>query len=337
MKLILLMKDYSVIKSNDIKKYYKDIQFIIFPADEELNTYLLVEPNEYMIKMKKAKIVIESVAERYGYDYRDHHHPIGRVEKIVYTYTELIQYLFSIDKIKFYNSVMSMSEVSDIPPYIKIMFCFFSVRLYDSSNKVIFKKKINVGEEVQLSEIYISKIFGSGNILNNIRDIYFQELSLFKEHISIDPISMKWDLGHTNYKYELCAYWLNETNSITFFPKNDVNKIDKKVNTLYATSSTFKKDNCDENIIIWNMPEYDLLYVEPQLIVEYITYLPYINLAMKMCTIASNRKPGMCEITETDLELFIHIEIEIKHRVISKRFRDSNPFTITNLINLLED
>ena len=336
MKLIFLMKDYSVIESNNIEKHYKNIQFILFPADEELNTYILVEPNQYMLKMKKAKIIIESVAERCGYDYRDHHHPIGRIEKFVYTYPELIQYLFSIDKIKYYNNIMMMSDVSDIPPYMKMMFCFFSVRLYDNNNHIIFKKKINVGEEVELSEIYISKIFGPVNILNNISDIYFQELSLFKEHISIDPNYMKWDFGHSKFKYSLCAYWLDETNSITFFYKDDLKKLDK-ISSLYASSNIFRSKYANPDIVTWNLSEYDLLYVESQHVVEYIIYLPYINLIMKTCTKVANIKPGMMEINENDLTIHTHIELEINHKAISRRFRDSDPFTIGDLMDLLEE
>lgn len=335
MNLLFLMKDYSVIRSDDIEKYYKAIQFILFPCDPELGTYLLMEPNQYMVKMKKAKIIIESVAERCGYDYRDHYHPIGRIEKIVYTYEELIQYLFSIEKTKYFNNVMLMSDVEDIPPYMKIMFCFFSIRLYDEKNKVIFKKKINVGEEVTLSEIYISKIFGVGNILNNIRDVYFQEVSLFKEHISIDPIKNRWDLGHDDYMYALCMYWFDDTCSVRFFYKDQINKFEK-IQTLYAQSSTFKADYTD-GIVMWNYPEYDLLYVEPHHAIEYITYLPYINLVMKACTIAANKSPGNHEIVETDIEISSRIEIEVNGKIITKRFNDTNPFTIDDVLNLLED
>lgn len=320
LELLFLMKDYSVVKSNDIEKYYKFIQFILFPADEELNTYILVEPNQFMLKMKKAKIIIESIVERCGYDYRDHHHPIGRVEKTMYTYVELIQYLFSIDKIKYFNNAMCMTEARDIPPYMKVMFCFFSIRIYDEYNKVIFKKKINIGEEVQLSEIYISKIFGAGNILNNIRDVYFQEIGLFKEYISVDPISNKWSFGNGNYEYNLCAYWLDETNSIVFFHKDDIKKLEK-IDTLYAESNVFLKNN---ECVIWNIPEYNLLYVEPQLIIEYITYLPYINMVMKTCTKVANISPNRKEIFENDVEVYTHMEIEIKQKVLSNRFNDSN-------------
>lgn len=333
MELIFLMKDYSVVHSTDIETYYKDIQFILFPCDPDANTYTLFEPNLYMIRMKKAKVIIESVAERCGYDYRDHYHPIGRVEKVVYSYTELIQYLFSIDKIKMYNSVMGMSEVRDIPPYIKILFCFFSVRLYDEHNKVIFKKKINIGEEVQLAEIHISKIFGPGNILNNIRDIYFQELSLFKEHISIDPVKKRWDLGHDKYKYQLCAYWMDETNSITFFDKEDI-KLFKSIRSFYGSGSVFLIDHSEK--LMWNYPEYDLVYFDEQLIVEYLTYLPYINLAMKMCAKVANVSPGKPSIEEEDIEIYSHIEIEIRGKTISKRFKDYEIFTISDLIKLLQ-
>ena len=335
LKPLLLMKDYSVKKSDAIEKYYDEIQFILFPCDPELNTYTLFEPNKYMVKMKKAKIILESVAERCGYDYRDHYHPIGRIEKIVYSYTELVQYIFSIDKMKMYNAVMQMSDISDIPPYIKVMFCFFSVRIYDKNNKVIFKKKININEETKLAEIHISKIFGAGNILNNIRDIYFQELSLFKDYISIDPINEKWDLNCDTYVYNLCGMWLDETNSITFFHKYDLNKIEK-VTTLYGAGNVFPKDTKSQDVVLWNIPEYDVLYVEPQLIVEYITYLPYINLVMKTCTKVSNVRPGKEIVDEEDLKVLCRLEIEIDGVVKTRRFTDNDPFTISDLLDLLE-
>ena len=328
------MKDYAVKKSNDIEKHYDNIQFILFPCDPELNTYALFEPNQYMIKMKKAKVIIESVAERCGYDYRNHYHPIGRIEKILYSYTELVQYIFSVDKMKMYNAVMNMSEISDIPPYMKVMFCFFSVRIYDEHNKVIFKKKVNVGEETELAEIHISKIFGAGNILNNIRDIYFQELSLFKDYISIDPINERWNLSCDAYMYNLCGVWMDETNSITFFHKDDICKLEK-VTTLYGTGVVFKKDE-SKDVPLWNIPEYDLLYVEPQLIVEYLTYLPYINLVMKTCTKVANISPGKDMIDEDDLKVVCRLEIEINGKVKTKRFHDDNPFTIRDLLEMIE-
>ena len=337
MKLIFLMKDYSVKYSINIEKHYKDIQFILFPCDIELNTYLLVEPNQYMLKMKKAKIIVESVVQRCGYDYKDHHYPMGRVEKIVYNYPDLIQYLFSIEKTKYYNKVMQMSDYSDIPLYMTIQYCFFSIRLYDEHNKVIFKKKINVGEEVSLSEIYISQLFGPGNITNNVKDIFFAELSLFKECISIDPIHCKWDLGHDDYKYSICALWLDESNSISFFHRDIIKKF-SYIDSIYVDVNTFagkKWENVEHRGVI-NSPMYDLLYFDFQLILEYIIYLPYINLITRMCAKLANDEYNQGELKEDDYVIYLYIELEVYHKVHKIHRKDTNPYTVEDLIQLLE-
>lgn len=343
MKKTLLMKDYSVKYKKSIEKYYKDIQFILYPCDLELNTYLLVEPNSYMLRMNKAKVIIESVVQRCGYDYRDHYYPIGRIEKILNSYDELIQYLFSIEKTLYYNKVMEMSEVQDIPPYISIKYCFFSIRLYDEDDKVIFKKKININEEVKNAAIYISSFFGAGSIVNNLRDIYFSELSLFKEHISIDPNNNKWDLGHDEYRYSLCAVWLEETNSISFFHKNDANRL-KHINNLYVDSNVFgcfidnkKEFNDARHVPVSNCPSYDLMYFDYPLILEYIIYLPYINMVLRMCAkIANQEYTDEIRLTEDDYYVRTHMEIEIYHTTHNLHFKDNDPFTLENLMDILD-
>lgn len=337
MKLIFLMKDYSVKHSSKIGKFYNDIQFILFPCDEELNTYLLVEPNMYMVKMKKAKVIIESVVQRCGYDYKDHYYPIGRIEKEIFNYTELIQYLFSIEKTKYFNKLMQMTDFNEIPPYMMIKYCFFSIRLYDENNKVIFKKKINIGEETKLSTIYVCEFYDPGNIVNNIHDIYFSELSLFKEHISIDPINNKWDLAHDKYKYNLCAVWLDETNSISFFHKDDIINL-THINSLYSSAMTFSIDKWDdvEHRGIVNCPEYDLSYFDYPLIIEYIIYLPYIDLVMKTCARIANNEYNEGELTEDDYKIVYSLEMEVNHKTKSYRFNSNNLFDLDKLMRLIE-
>ena len=76
--------------------------------------------------------------------------------------------------------------------------------------------------------------------------------------------------------------------------------------------------------------------MEPQLIVEYITYLPYINLVMKTCTKVSNVRPGKEIVDEEDLKVLCRLEIEIDGVVKTRRFTDNDPFTISDLLDLLE-
>lgn len=338
------MKDYSVKYKKNIENDYRDIQFILFPCDLELNTYMLVEPNPYMIKMKKAKVIIESVIQRCGYDYKDHYYPIGKFERIIDNYDELIQYLFSLDKTKYFNKLMKMSDYQDIPPYQTIHFCFFSIRIYDESDKVIYKKKINTKEEVRHSEIYISPYFEAGNITDNIRDIYFSELSLFKESISIDPIRNLWDLGHDEYKYNLCALWLEQTNTISFFHMEDMNRIEK-VTDMFVRGIVFpcfidhkKEFNTSRHAPSSNCPQYDLALFDYPLIMEYITYLPYINMLLRMCAKIANQEyadEGMV-LSEDDYYVNTRIDINIYYKNYTTSFNDHDPFTIEKLMNLLE-
>lgn len=331
MKLVLLMKDYSVKYSSNIKKYYNDIQFILFPCDEIINTYILVEPNKFMIQMKRARVIVESVVRRCGYDYKDHIYPIGRIKKVIYNYPDLIKYIFSIEKTKYYNNVMRMSDYDDIPPYSDIKYCFFSIKMYDENERVIFKKKINMSEIVKQSSIYVSDLFDPGYILNNIQDIYFSELSLFKEYLSINTKDLVWSLGHNSYDYDLCALWMDDTNSIRFFHKKDIKKIEK-ISSIYAMGYTIT----EEDRYTGNSPEYDTAYYEPSQIVEFITYHSYISFILRICACIANKEYDKSTLTEEDYIANTHMEIDIQGKVKSMRFIDDKVIDIDDILDLVD-
>ena len=57
---------------------------------------------------------------------------------------------------------------------------------------------------------------------------------------------------------------------------------------------------------------------------------------MKTCTKVSNVRPGKEIVDEEDLKVLCRLEIEIDGVVKTRRFTDNDPFTISDLLDLLE-
>lgn len=324
------MKDYTVKYLESIIDDYSNIQYLLVPCDVVANTFILIAPNPYMLKMRKAKIIVESVVHRYGYDEKDHYYPIGKLKKYFHNYTDMIQYLFSIEKTKYFNSLLNM-ERDCIQSIMQIKYCFFSIRLYDEKDHVIYKKKINLTEETQLSEIYISTFLSPREILNQLQEIYFSELSLYKENLSIDTINHIWNMDHEKYRFQLCGMWLDETNSIRFFQKDDIHILER-ISYLCGFIHTFPEKSSD--VILYNMIDFNFVYYDPQLAIEFFTYLPYLQLAMQLCVKLANVEYGYQKIEIDDIYIrhFLEIEIFSKREII--KFDSDQDLDILNVIEV---
>lgn len=345
--VFLLLKDHRVIIDDDIEKYYNEIEFVIYQSDPEVNTYVILTPERYMYKMKRAKITIESVVTNYTIDYVLHHVPIGKVVKEVNSYLEMIQYLHSLYRLKYYNSLIRQTDYENIPPYEIVEFCYFHIKVYDHDDKILYKKKISLVESIKKGNIYLNEFFEPDRIIENIRDIYFPELSIFKEYLSIDPVKLKWDFGKEDYKYNICALWHDETNTISFFSYEDMIYLNR-LSSIFAMGFVFDMYNNDHmnvkklNDLEGLMDElnveypaytdiryYDCWYFEVSLIVEYIVYLPYLNMVILTNTeIVDNQK-----ITDTH-EVLINICIGINGREYTIRYTRDHPFVISDLIEV---
>lgn len=326
------MRDYTVKYLESIVNDYKDIQYLLIPCDVVANTFILVTPNPYMLKMKKAKIIVESVVHRYGFDNKDHYYPIGKIKKYLYSYVDMIQYLFSIEKTKFFNSLLNM-EKDCMQMIMTIKYCFFSIRLYDERDHIIYKKKINLTEETKLSEIYISTFLSPREILNQLQEIYFSELSLYKENLSIDTTQNIWNMNHEKYQFSLCGMWLDETNSIRFFRKDEIKLIDK-IHYLCGFIHTFPKKHSD--VVFYNMIDFNFVYYDPQLIVEFFTYLPYIQIVMQLCVKLANVEYGYQKIEIDDFKIFHFLEIENSHKKETFKFINTEDVDILNIIEVFD-
>lgn len=345
-RCILLLKNKKLVISNNISDYYSDIELILFPCDIELNTYLLHEKNQFMCEMVRAEIKIESILYYFDEDYEVTITPITKTKKQINTYVELIQYLFSLDKIKYYNGIIRDSDYGNLPPYEIIEFCYFKIKVYDKREKVIYKKEISLEEKIKHHKIYVNEFFEPENILSNIRDIYFPEISLFKDYLSIDIDQFLWDMGNHKYKYSTCGLYFEETNSLSFFSYEDIVYL-KKIHSLYSIGTVFELyENIDDVKEAKDPREfleeciydkrydhidrtYDQWYFSPTYAVEFVTYLPYITMIMKMNTSIVDQT--------NDIESYHmrHIlSIEIYKKEINAAYTDKKPFTINDLIQI---
>lgn len=346
---ILLLKDKSIVLSNDIRNYYSEIEFILFPCDLELNTYLLHEKNRYMCEMIRAEVSMESILYYLDEERVEHITPITKTKKKLNSYLEMIQYLFSLDKIKYFNEIIRDSDYDDLPPYEIIEFCYFKIKIYDKREKILYKKEISLEEKIKHHKIYMNEFFEPDNILSNIRDIYFPELSLFKDYLSIDVDQFVWDMGDRGYKYSLCGIFFERTNSISFFSYEDILYL-KRIHSIYSIGTVFERTENIEDVKECKNPQefidihlydkrfythldrtYDQWWFQPTYAIEFIVYLPYITMIMKMNTSISDH---INDIDRYHMRHILSICIENSKKEINAVYTDDHPFLINDLIEV---
>jgi len=341
-KIILLMKDGSVLMKNSINKYYDKIKYILFEADPTSNTFLLHEPIKYMKNFTKANIYMETQirqmvndTEEYQYQESFAYTPMGSVIKTVYSISEFMSYLNSLNRMRFFNTI---SRSNDCISYELIECSLFKLEIFCNDKKA-YSKELNLKNQKGAFDPY--------TIMNVIEAIYSPIDSI--EFIMIDLANRCWSVNNRAHKNDACGILLPYTRTITFLSKSHYDILRTSVKSLYCRTATFDEieepipdevfDYADWDTELPFQPYnrlHDVWFHELRYILEYIIYLPYLY--MTVITVAEINDFGKITKKYHSKSYFEIEEFSIDHSMSDKHIicTDEEPMKLSDLINKIQ-
>lgn len=289
-KLILLMKNHTVLSTSQVKKFYDNIEYIIFRVDNQLNTFILQKPNDVLLSFTKASISFEAIISQHNVDeinYNTYTHGFCKVDKEFTTLYEFIQYIHSLNRISYSNFIMNSNDSSI---YEEIKFCYFKINIY-KDNKRIYHYKNTANKE--------RKFFGTKEILMDIDSIYKPFMKGNTCFIAINTVLKKWKITEKLIKECICGVPLEGTSSFVFYDSEFIKYIDDNVRGLYCQTWINDKNKFDKDIIndimdnksinfengsvkyFQSVKLLDYWAVNIFTLFEYISYLPYIYMIIQ--------------------------------------------------------
>ena len=294
------MKNGNVIMDNDWKFYYKDIQYLLIPVDDQLSTYIIQEPNKYLYHFHHATISYEIVIKRNSTideGVNAEIKPFRKTDLTLYTIKELCQSLFSINKIGFVNDIL---YGNDSPSYLSIEFFYLKLKIFDSSGKMI-KKIICVAAEDNYG-------LDAAELLEALQDVYYPKScgNMESKYLIINPRKNRW--YYNKFTHKNCIYGISllDTGSFVFHDIFDM-EILKQMSSIYSQLIVYPKEKILKNNIhelLKDIPNEFELEMELNIlengsiigcydkmvdywvcaednIIEYLTYLPYLMLVLQ--------------------------------------------------------
>lgn len=302
--LILLNNDLSIDIVKEKKfKYKKNIDFVLIPMNsyDMDNTFIVVEANKYMnfdycdVSMRVNIICYD---HNDGYSLYDNvvDGETVRMESII----ELYNYIHSLDKFDFVNSVMAGNLENMVSYSYDVI--DFSIKMYKDNNvtfEYVYSKyddKINSNStnydyfEANFSEIYkkLKKIYKSISNIMSSRDLI--DINLKKNNWRLlDGMKIK-----NVPKNNLYGIHLARTNSFYFIEPENYLKIYDKNSSVYLTIDIYDENN-DKKIDLYEVEMYnnydDLLdtmewydhitiYLDIFTTLEIIIYFKYLFMSM---------------------------------------------------------
>lgn len=289
MEVIGLMKNHTVLKKKSFHKFMKrfdDIEYMLFIADDTLHTFIMHKPKDYMKKFAKAIITFQCAIRHYSLDeIGTENYPLimNSVSKEVNDIPELINYLHSLNRIRYWNKLSSSNEEVF---YEIIDFTQFNISMYDSKNNIIFEKKMDIKNQYGL--------FGIDEILKEISKVYKPNDFSGNKFLDIDE---KWSFtNEIKNDYGIYGVYLNRTKSIQFMYKEDIHFLISNIKSFYCCTTTFDKKFVSKEKIEEELNEFDMIEMKSSRIdyspnthirfndiweielsgyIEFIVYLPY--------------------------------------------------------------
>ena len=352
--IIFLMKNMTTLTTTkfekDLAKYFNKIDFILFPIDNENTAFVIHQPKKYMLNFSKAVVKFQIAVIQYSHfeidtsNYPSLMHPIT---KTIHSIPELIQYLHSLNRIRYTNKLSNSNESY---LYEIIEFTEFRIDIYNKKNEVIYNKKMDLNTEMGQ--------FGVAEILKRIDKIYFpwefKTSDMFKElylYITDD----KWDIAFNLERKGLYGVFLLYTSSVSFFHAEDIFMMNTNLHSLYAYTLTHNPNEVsyeDLDILLKDVtPELivneasdrftspvryqDFWVHEPSYIIEFILFLSYtysnIILMAEINDFGNIKNTYTCK-SEITLEL-MSISGSERYQEIGSSAK--SPFTIKELFNIL--
>lgn len=348
-KIILLLENQKIVMTNDIEKYHSLIKYLLLQADNQLNTYILHEYKPYMELMDEAIVTFESVITHHttlDMEYEKFSSPMSHVEKKLTRFTDLIIYLNSLNRIRYYNQ---LALSNDCPYYDEIQFCYFKIEIF-SMGKLIYKNKSSCKDN--------SRFLNPLDILMDITKIYDpivshtpRDISDGETFLSISPKDKYWQWGwrskNKTHIDDMCGVVLGDTKTLTFFNIYDLNLLGNRLSGMQCQTVSFNVTlNSSQEIydLYDNSEEFDKICGAIRLIdiwtgnipsiIEYIVYLPYIFLTLK--TISEINDYGkLTDEYKTESRIYLELQGEGTNIVETEiNCTDEDPIEIMDIVEL---
>ena len=293
MDIILLMSDNSIVIDDNIDKYQYDISYILVKVDEQLNTYVLLEPNKYLFDIKNVTISYEMVITHHDMidEYKFYSIPFSKQELKVNSFLEMIRTLYSLNRICIVNYVL---EKNDSPFKDEIQFCYFKLKILNNEGRVIYKYILDGDKE--------GKKMDATTIISDIENVY--SLKREKNFLVIDTNNEKWNFSK-KLKNNVCGIHLIDSRSYSFYEGNKLKFLFERIESFYSQIYIYDKSSIDIMEIDELHDLYDEIgkYVYTEYssykysnivsivsfwgctissILEYVTYSPYIFLSIQI-------------------------------------------------------
>lgn len=292
-KMILLMKDHSIIYTIHWKELLDSIEYILFKVNDQLDTFILQKPNDYLSLFTKIKISFEAVITQHNVDetvYNNFTSGFCKVDEEFTSINKMIQYLHSLNRIKYSNYIMNSN---DSPIYEEIKFCYFRIDGF-KENKRIFHYKNTANKE--------RKFFGPKEVLMDIDKIYDPFMKGEKCFLSIDPIMKRWKLSEKMMRDSICGVPLEESSSFVFYDPGFIKFIDDNIKGVYCQTWIYDHTKFDNGIVdelhqlhddsayevengareyFQSVRLLDYWAVSVFMLFEFITYLPYLYIIIQ--------------------------------------------------------
>lgn len=285
-KSFLLLRDHSFITTKkslikEIKRFNDSIRYLLVPIGNDIGSFILHPVKAYMKKFTHAYISFTSVIVRHSeivFEEKDkhaHYTELQTVSKYIFSLEELLQYLHSLNRMKYCNKLSFSNESYE----------------YDLAEFMNFRLIIYCGNNV-IKDIKLDDYLGPVDILQRIKSIY-------KPHIEKDKYLIvdgsKWGFISTVKKKDLTMIFgcpLLQTKSYQFISGFDLDMIKTNIKDIFCSSLIYNPniDKVDENIKLDEISEYlfdcgsvryhDIWTHSINDSLEYIVYIPtiYMNL-----------------------------------------------------------
>lgn len=314
---VLLMNNGNVITTNDWKSYYDDIDYILICTDDQLNIYGGFKINNYLFYMDKATvkyemILVQKITSDVEFDKRIK--AFGKVNKEFVDPLDLLAYIHSLDRIHFYNEIISsgIHPLTDKIMYEEVQFCYFRIDIYSKGKRTFHYKNNTEKEKTFIKE---------RNILMDIAPIY-HPLYADYQFIVINSYLNKWRLDSKIIRDCLNGIPLETSNSYIFLTHEDAGTFLSKVECMFCqffisnktdddiTSLESEADKALNSIYYYDsthLLEFNVSYSKN--VLEMLIYLPYIQLLFQ--TIKEIWDNGECVgnyLCKTNAEFYINKE-----------------------------
>lgn len=220
---ILLLKDNSiriVEKSlrKDIHKYEDKIEYMLVQVGNENGSFILHKINKFIGNFTKAVISFSPIVLRHSYIIEDElkYEQLPAVVKEIFSIEELLQYLHSLNRMRYCNKISNSNESFE---YDLIEFISFDMLLYNDKN-IIY-------------ESHVHEHLGPLDILNRIKRVYKPITKLNK---LLRITNHDWKLVTSMKDNDVIGIPLEYTKSYQFLSGREYDIITSTIKDMYCSS-----------------------------------------------------------------------------------------------------